>query len=586
MMKTKSLLLSLCLTSTAFGSLSSIDERGINSQGLGLNGLGITIGQAEEGRPGVNGYDSDSNSASNTNPSGVYHLLDGGLDLPNSAHIDEHATLVAGNMIGTSNGECPPCGGPAPGAALHAISLLGAESDLDVAISLDRLILLNSGTTNVRAINLSFSVEHEIFEQPDGNSHLSQYVDWSAKRYDKLYVISWSNTFDIPDSDPDNEKPQDSYNGITVASSMQPIGENTFRKYSVSNDPPGDWGDRTSIDLLAPGYLVTTLGHTAFGLRDGASYAAPHVTGAIAQLHQYAENNPLTLNARKHEVMKAVLLNSADKRAGVHGSTRDIFDSTNTPYPAQNSLFQPLHPELGAGHINVARAVTQLEPDEYNPGMVPLIGWDYNGIGGSGDYNEYIFNQSASGYIAVTLAWDRIVEHTGGNTYHYGDMFFNQPYFQTINNLDLYLVPASATEWSCVTAVWCSTSFEDNIEHMWRDIPAGQYKIIVQHNTVGGPGSSQNYGLAWWFGAGGATGPGDFNGDGNVDAADYVVWRKTSGSTAGYTEWRSNFGNTYGSGHLAHDTVPEPTSCFLGFAAIVMTLLGPLRRPLRIAHST
>src|SRR4029079_5529191 len=37
---------------------------------------------------------------------------------------------------------------------------------------------------------------------------------------------------------------------------------------------------------------------------------------------------------------------------------------------------------------------------------------------------------------------------------------------------------------------------------------------------------------------------GDFNRDGGVDAADYVVWRKTDGTQAEYVMWRSNFGET------------------------------------------
>ncbi|MEX2546100.1 MAG: hypothetical protein WD316_13305 [Phycisphaeraceae bacterium] len=37
---------------------------------------------------------------------------------------------------------------------------------------------------------------------------------------------------------------------------------------------------------------------------------------------------------------------------------------------------------------------------------------------------------------------------------------------------------------------------------------------------------------------------GDYNGDGVVDAADYVVWRKTDGSAEGYNTWRTNFGAT------------------------------------------
>jgi formylglycine-generating enzyme len=57
---------------------------------------------------------------------------------------------------------------------------------------------------------------------------------------------------------------------------------------------------------------------------------------------------------------------------------------------------------------------------------------------------------------------------------------------------------------------------------------------------------------------------GDFNEDGNVDAADYVIWRKNDGSQAEYDEWRSNFGMTSpGGGSLAHAVVPEPLSLLL-----------------------
>jgi dienelactone hydrolase len=52
---------------------------------------------------------------------------------------------------------------------------------------------------------------------------------------------------------------------------------------------------------------------------------------------------------------------------------------------------------------------------------------------------------------------------------------------------------------------------------------------------------------------------GDYNYDGNVDAADYVVWRKSDGSSAGYETWRANFGKTAGNGSAAsaNATVPE-----------------------------
>jgi T5SS/PEP-CTERM-associated repeat protein len=58
---------------------------------------------------------------------------------------------------------------------------------------------------------------------------------------------------------------------------------------------------------------------------------------------------------------------------------------------------------------------------------------------------------------------------------------------------------------------------------------------------------------------------GDYNKNGTVDAADYVVWRKTDGSPAGYNLWRANFGRTAGSGAGAsmNIAVPEPTTLLL-----------------------
>lgn len=51
---------------------------------------------------------------------------------------------------------------------------------------------------------------------------------------------------------------------------------------------------------------------------------------------------------------------------------------------------------------------------------------------------------------------------------------------------------------------------------------------------------------------------GDHNGDGLVDAADYVAWRKLGIDGAqGYTDWKTNFGDsTPGAGN--NSNVPEP----------------------------
>jgi hypothetical protein len=67
--------------------------------------------------------------------------------------------------------------------------------------------------------------------------------------------------------------------------------------------------------------------------------------------------------------------------------------------------------------------------------------------------------------------------------------------------------------------------------------------------------------------------PGDYNGNGKVDAADYALWRKSpsdyGGNPAGYNTWRSNFGNPPGSGSGSSLTnVPEPETILLVAVAI------------------
>jgi hypothetical protein len=91
--------------------------------------------------------------------------------------------------------------------------------------------------------------------------------------------------------------------------------------------------------------------------------------------------------------------------------------------------------------------------------------------------------------------------------------------------------------------------------------------------------------------------PGDYNQNGTVDAADYVVWRKNDGTPAGYDTWRANFGATTATGAHAHvaeslrdsgpavfatanlrsarlpyvSAVPEPTTVFI--AAILLVFI-------------
>jgi hypothetical protein len=69
--------------------------------------------------------------------------------------------------------------------------------------------------------------------------------------------------------------------------------------------------------------------------------------------------------------------------------------------------------------------------------------------------------------------------------------------------------------------------------------------------------------------------PGDFNGDGTVDSADYVVWRDGLGTVYtqdDYNTWRAHFGQSPGSAAFTNNAVPEPAACIMMTSVIALCL--------------
>jgi hypothetical protein len=93
----------------------------------------------------------------------------------------------------------------------------------------------------------------------------------------------------------------------------------------------------------------------------------------------------------------------------------------------------------------------------------------------------------------------------------------------------------------------------------------------------------------------------DYNKNGIVDAADYVIWRKQDGTSvppasgadgngdgmvnqADYTFWRSRFGLPFGAGSgadLSTSAVPEPASLVIGAAGAMLLVLTRRRRRMK-----
>jgi hypothetical protein len=542
------------------------------------------VGQVELSRPGWAVTDGSIDDAAHSSPfvvpTNVYRRTTSGASIAN-LYTSEHAQEVASIIIGTDTTD-PDGGGPrtAPtGVALEASLYSSATDpgsppapfDTEAAVTINHLMTV----VGVRLFNLSFGNPFDATHSlNDGNQHLTQFIDWAAREYDVLYVASgYEGNL--------NPIPKDNFNGITVAHSAVEGG--VYLRVDTGNDQSFDAeGDRTSIDILAPSGDIDVTGLNATLTNSGTSFAAPHVTATATLLQQYANERILNagwgaISSRRHETMKAVILNSADKfiddgtvmvpgqgapvdEGSLLGMTRTVLKEPE-PGPGGNpnptwfnspawddsidgvGHFIPLDEQMGTGHLNARRARTQFAAGEFEADSsdIPAIGWDYGLTTGAGDINRYRFAGELLGgsFISITLAWDRKVDfetdtaptgqYNAGDTFEeYIDDGISPPDDSVINDLDIFLLPKFAATDAQTIAL--SDSAVGTDEHLFFQIPeTGEYEFwIRQHDTDAG--TTQNYAVAWWaVSSVPFMPPGDYNGDMIVDSEDYDVWTEQFG---------------------------------------------------------
>jgi len=75
---------------------------------------------------------------------------------------------------------------------------------------------------------------------------------------------------------------------------------------------------------------------------------------------------------------------------------------------------------------------------------------------------------------------------------------------------------------------------------------------------------------------GGGGEPGDFDGDGDVDGADFFVWQRVPLSSAELDLWKTNYGASTAAAISIVASVPEPST--LGLCSLALAAIGGLRR--------
>lgn len=370
----------------------------------GITGNYVKIGQIETGRPktGVSALSGKSITRRGTTTT-------------------DHASLVAAIMIGSN--------GVAPGASLYSTSAYynvttnSDNSAYSTAVEYENIEWLVS--QGVTIINRSFGGS-------TGGSYnsFSQWIDHIVNQHNVTFVQAAGN------SGPSGYVYLQSYNAIVVG------GINDMGTLSKSDDTYYSSTSYLSSGNNKPDVVAPAVGFSipeAYGGEavSGTSFAAPHVTGMVAQMMCTVTSLKL-----RPDAIKAAVMASCDRKTVPGASLTTL---TN---------------EEGAGVVNALHAVNSLS-------RVALQQTNYTTTANSVTFNFY---PQTTGTKTVVISWLRDV--TGSGTNH------STISTSTLTDFDLYIYDSSGNE------IARSLSSVNNVEFIrFNATTTAKYTVVIKRFT-------------------------------------------------------------------------------------------------------
>jgi len=464
---------------------------------------------------------------------------------------DYHATMVGFTLVGL--GPPAPGGGyyyyqfgMAPGAFLSSVAIatdwVGTSGQFDISSSTlvyGYTTVMQTGVTRqiapgfsitrpVDVVNSSWgyddsntsqqptlildaltAVNHQTVCVAAGNhdSGTAQ-VDGPASGFNVIAVAALSSDTDTPpyqtQASFSNAGPNDFYNPATgqtipnVRAAVSIAAPGTDLVLAAYTGATGTNSSGTLFDTS--GIPTDELNQLYFTGAAGTSFASPIVAGGAALVVDAGYDNFGGGVAVDGRVVKAVLLNSADKTPGWTNNTQNINGVLTTT--------QGLDFNVGAGALDLNKAYDQYLSGtagiNLNGGPVHPLGWAFGHVA-AGNPNNYVLDAPlhAGDTFTATLDWF-INTYFNTNavadpvTDNFSDADLHETYFDVLD-LQLWQV----TNGQLSTLIADSHSPYNNVDQIYITIPQdGDYAIQVSffgttYDLFNDSPQADDYGLAW-----------------------------------------------------------------------------------------